>query len=729
MEPGSSGEILIVDDDQAFRAFVSALLTRRGFKVWEARSVRDGEQILSACRPRLIIVDYQLPDMDGVTWIGKLRTDGNDVPIAFITGHWCDHSTFNWLRNILKVSMVLQKPVDPEIFVESIDSILPMSQYQPPDRTNVAEAVDHVSIIDREIESILKKFPQSNLLSGELAKLGDLETQPESVLFGKLTHLRNMLDVEDSLRVARASYLSQLASIWANLTVLLRSLKEDPFNATAVQEVLASTHKVKGTAGSFQLTTIGKCAERLENITRAHDPHATETESEIIWSEVFRVLADGELAIIEAQELYAGDLLATVEQRARLMAVTDAEGADQLSSYQNCGDLSIATSHASALTSLGRANFDAVIIAEPFASAPDLLSFCRDLRLASANPALPLLMVSDRFATVASETLTPDKISYAGFSEVFPLHPDEAVLAEIVAEMVDYSLKSKPRVLVVDDDRALTDFIARILFLQGFSVETLNEPIHIIETLSRFEPEVVVLDVIMPGLSGYDVCREIRKHERWRDLPVLFSTAKSNQEGRVLAFRAGGDDLISKPVLKEELIARVTSYSERTRLRGNRVDSDQLTKLLSRQGLTVEAEKRMSECIALEIPFTLAFISVDAFDEVNKAFGMIAAESVLASLGSLIRGRFEPSVIKGRWAERVFALAFTDLAIEQAEQLIRLLNQEFSDLEFNAEDGATFRVSVTVGFAGAPAQGVTFNQVREAAAENLLALMREKSTA
>jgi DNA-binding response OmpR family regulator len=86
----------------------------------------------------------------------------------------------------------------------------------------------------------------------------------------------------------------------------------------------------------------------------------------------------------------------------------------------------------------------------------------------------------------------------------------------------------------------------------------LNEPIRIIQALERCQPEVVVLDVIMPGLSGYDVCREIRKHERWRSLAVLFLTAKSNQEGRALAFRAGGDDLIAKPVLKEELIARVS---------------------------------------------------------------------------------------------------------------------------------------------------------------------------
>ncbi|MDP3506858.1 MAG: response regulator [Candidatus Melainabacteria bacterium] len=737
MEPGSSGEILIVDDDQAFRAFVSALLGRRGFKVWEARCVRDAEQILAASKPRLIIVDYLLPDMDGVTWIGKLRDSGNDTPIAFISGHWCDRSTFNWLRNILKVSLVLQKPVLPEIFVEVIDSILPQANYQAPE----TEYLDHssgqfpgrpisrVSMIDVECENIRNEYPNSDLAKAELARLGNLESQPESVLFNKLNQLRKMLEVEETINVARASYIVELKTTWTNLTALLRSIKDDPLAARHVEDVLAITHRIKGTAGSFQLVTIAKCSERLENITKAYDPRASETESEIIWSEVFRILADGELALIDAEQKYGAPAPEAEQYRARFLVLADKSEASKLGAFQKMAELSFSSSHASVLTALSRGTFDAVLVAEPFASDPDLFSFCRDMRLAASNPAMPLLMVSDlQSHGPANKNLVPAKISYAGFSEVLSLEPSLDELNEAVIEVTDLSFKSKPKVLVVDDDSALTDFISRILSIEGFNVETLNEPIRIIDALDLCQPEVVVLDVIMPGLSGYDVCREIRNHERWRSLSVLFLTAKSNQEGRALAFRAGGDDLIAKPVLKEELIARVTSYAERTRLRRDQLDRDQLTHLLSREGFFAEAEPRMKECISIELPFTMALVNVDGFDKIDKNFGMAAAESVIFSLGALIRGRFEPSVIKARWAERVFALAFPDLSTDQAQELVELLDQEFSEVEFTTDDERSFRVSLTAGFASAPEQGIQFSQVRDLCVQNLIAAVQEKVT-
>ncbi len=737
MEPGSSGEILIVDDDQAFRAFVSALLGRRGFKVWEARCVRDAEQVLAASKPRLIIVDYMLPDMDGVTWIGKLRDAGNDTPIAFISGHWCDHSTFNWLRNILKVSLVMQKPVLPEIFVEVIDSILPQANYQAPETEYLDHSsgqfpgrpVSRVSMIDVECENIRQEYPNSDLAKAELERLGNLDSQPEAVLFNKLTQLRKMLELEETISVARASYIVELKNTWTTLTALLRSIKDDPGAARKVEDVLAITHKIKGTAGSFQLVTIAKCSERLESITKAYDPRASETESEMIWSEVFRVLADGELALIDAEQKYGAPAPEVGQYRTRLLAVTDQNGAAKLEAFQKAAEVSFSSSHASALTALSRSSFDAVLVAEPFASDPDLLAFCRDLRLAASNPAIPLLMVSDlQSHSQGNINFVPAKISYAGFSEVLPLEPSATELNEAIIEVTDLSFRSKPKVLVVDDDSALTDFVSRILSLEGYNVETLNEPIRIIEALESCQPEVVVLDVIMPGLSGYDVCREIRNHERWRSLAVLFLTAKSNQEGRALAFRAGGDDLIAKPVLKEELIARVSSYAERTRLRRDQLDRDRLTHLLSREGFVAEVEPRMKECLSIELPFTMALVSIDDFDELGEKFGAVVAESVICALGSLIRGRFEPSVIKARWVERVFVLAFPDLSVQQVGELVGLLDKEFSEIEFTADDEneTVFRVSLTAGFASAPEHGIQFSQVRDRCGQDLIARLRAK---
>jgi DNA-binding response OmpR family regulator len=99
-------KILIVDDDEAFRNLVVRLLSQRGFEVLEARSTRDANVLLSKNIFVLLIVDYKLPDVDGMTWIQQLRERNIKAPIAFCSGIWCDQTTFNWLRNILRVDLV-----------------------------------------------------------------------------------------------------------------------------------------------------------------------------------------------------------------------------------------------------------------------------------------------------------------------------------------------------------------------------------------------------------------------------------------------------------------------------------------------------------------------------------------------------------------------------------------------------------------------------------------------
>ena len=121
MSADEQPKILIVDDDEAFRNLVIRLLSQRGFEVFEARSTRDANHILANNKFVLLIVDYKLPDIDGMTWIQQLRDRNITVPIAFCSGIWCDQSTFNWLRNILRVALVLNKPIDPQLFVEVIE--------------------------------------------------------------------------------------------------------------------------------------------------------------------------------------------------------------------------------------------------------------------------------------------------------------------------------------------------------------------------------------------------------------------------------------------------------------------------------------------------------------------------------------------------------------------------------------------------------------------------------
>ncbi len=116
--------------------------------------------------------------------------------------------------------------------------------------------------------------------------------------------------------------------------------------------------------------------------------------------------------------------------------------------------------------------------------------------------------------------------------------------------------------LVVDDDAALREALALVLDLNGFDVTTAADGREAMRTLSTARPDAVVLDVLMPGLDGLEVCRRIRASGN--RTPVLMLTARAEVSERVAGLEAGADDYLAKPFAREELIARLRALLRRT---------------------------------------------------------------------------------------------------------------------------------------------------------------------
>ena len=310
-----------------------------------------------------------------------------------------------------------------------------------------------------------------------------------------------------------------------------------------------------------------------------------------------------------------------------------------------------------------------------------------------------------------------NELKYSGFAAF--LAPDvlpEQLLTSIEKMTVQRdALKS--RVLLVDDDEVLTSFVGRVLKGNGYVVDALNEPIRIMDKLIQFEPNLLILDVIMPGLTGYDVCRLIRGDARWRELTILFLTAKSNQEGRANAFRAGGDDLLSKPVLTEELLARVSTYLQVARLKQRQAEVDPVSDLYNRNTFLRKAERAFDENSQ---NYGLCLFAIDNYEQIGEVHGEFVAESVLSTMGRLMKTRFQPNVIKGRWGEKGFALCFTNEDEASVESLVKQLGAEFAAIPFVGHEGRDVSVTFTSGFARAGKDGPVFEQLRDLAIQRLL---------
>ena len=119
------------------------------------------------------------------------------------------------------------------------------------------------------------------------------------------------------------------------------------------------------------------------------------------------------------------------------------------------------------------------------------------------------------------------------------------------------------KVLVVDDEPDVTGLIAYHLKAKGHAVETVNDPLRSIGIARSLFPDLVILDVLMPGLNGLQVCRLLRADPKLKNVPIIFLTAKVEEGDRVQGFEAGGDDYVCKPFSVKELVLRVQSMLRR----------------------------------------------------------------------------------------------------------------------------------------------------------------------
>lgn len=119
------------------------------------------------------------------------------------------------------------------------------------------------------------------------------------------------------------------------------------------------------------------------------------------------------------------------------------------------------------------------------------------------------------------------------------------------------------RVLVVEDEPDINELIVVNLRLAGFDVMTIDNAEAVLMLLSSVLPEVVLLDWMLPGMSGFQLIRHMRADARWRDIPVIMLTARTDEVDKISALDVGADDYVTKPFSPRELVARVKAVIRR----------------------------------------------------------------------------------------------------------------------------------------------------------------------
>src|SRR6267142_6236888 len=159
----------------------------------------------------------------------------------------------------------------------------------------------------------------------------------------------------------------------------------------------------------------------------------------------------------------------------------------------------------------------------------------------------------------------------------------------------------KTVILVADDEDAMLSLLREALQSVQYDVVVAHNGEEAIEKLRKTPPDLVLLDVQMPKMSGYDVCKKIKSDVFLRHIPVLMLTAQGSIHHKVTGLESGADDYVTKPFDMDELLARIRTLLRRTRLG---LEANPLTRLPG----NVTIEKEIMQRIKSEVPFAVLYV-------------------------------------------------------------------------------------------------------------------------
>jgi diguanylate cyclase (GGDEF)-like protein len=185
------------------------------------------------------------------------------------------------------------------------------------------------------------------------------------------------------------------------------------------------------------------------------------------------------------------------------------------------------------------------------------------------------------------------------------------------------------RILIVDDDRDICRYVEVNLTLEGYEVYVEHDGEAAVATARRVQPDLILLDVMMPGLDGFAVCKQLRSDPRTANAAIVMLTAKALSADKVLGLTAGADDYIAKPFDPPELVARVAAVLRRSR---RMRDVSPLTGMPGNFQISAELER----LVASGTHYAVIYADLDNFKAYNDTYGFLRGDEAIKATGRLI---------------------------------------------------------------------------------------------
>ncbi len=261
---------------------------------------------------------------------------------------------------------------------------------------------------------------------------------------------------------------------------------------------------------------------------------------------------------------------------------------------------------------------------------------------------------------------------------------------------------SEAVILLVDDQEINLEILDAHL-KKRFNTVKVSSGREAIQYCLNTPPDLVLMDVVMPGMTGLETCRLIKSYPQLSDIPVIFTTSLSNPEDQTECYSAGGSDFIAKPIhpitLMQRVIINLTLKLQTDFLR-EQVYLDGLTSVYNRRYFNEHGQRCIRQSKRTQLPLSLLLIDVDHFKEFNDIYGHLSGDDCLKSISSvLVSETGRPTDVVCRYGGEEFACLLPETDANGAMIVAQKMCNEIQNLGIVHEASTLKQVTVSIGVA------------------------------
>lgn len=285
-------------------------------------------------------------------------------------------------------------------------------------------------------------------------------------------------------------------------------------------------------------------------------------------------------------------------------------------------------------------------------------------------------------------------------------------------------------ILIIDDNSTNLAIAVNYLEDSGFTVLVAKDGESGLKRAKYAHPHLILLDIIMPGIDGYETCRRIKAEEELQDIPIIFLSALSNTEDKVRGFEFGAVDYVTKPIKREELLARITTHlriqfltqqlqKQNQQLQQQALELqtakeaveaankeleclanlDSLTQVANRRRFDTRLEQEWRRLMREKLYLSLIMCDIDYFKRYNDCYGHQAGDDCLRQIAQAIASILErPGDLVARYGGEEIAIILPHTSIEGAIQIAELIQMRIKQLKIpHSQSEVSEYVTLTLG--------------------------------